>query len=118
MFHSLDLLRLETRRHFIRNIKGTLRCSALGYSSWKQLYIGHVGYWPQYCCVYDCDNNSYGGAHVRVKTNLLWYNGVFIVPMCTFHNNSHNEDWLKVKDDTVAVLVNERETSGSRGTCF
>ena len=55
-----------------------------------------------------------GGAHVRMKKKC----GVFIVPMCGKHNNAQNQDWYSVEENTIAVRVDEEDTSGPAGPCY
>ena len=57
---------------------------------------------------------SPGGAHKEIEGQF----GVFIVPMCEQHNNSENRDWLSVKKGTIAVPLDEGDTTGPPGPCY
>ena len=91
----------------VQNVRGTTSCRSFGYDSWKQLYEGVVGYWPDVCPVNYCSRNAIYGAHVRLDFNR---GGVWIIPMCAKHNHYTNNDWMPINSNTIAVYAEEEHT--------
>ncbi|CAB4030204.1 Hypothetical predicted protein [Paramuricea clavata] len=92
----------------VQNVRGTTSCRSFGYDSWKQLYEGAVGNWPDFCPVDYCTRNAIYGAHVRVHFNR---GGVWIIPMCAKHNHYTNNDWMTITDsNTIAVYAEKEHT--------
>ena len=101
----------------VRNIRGTKVCHPRGRRrrTWKQFWLHYSEReWPSICRVSYCTEPAKGGAHVEIEGQF----GVFIVPMCEQHNNSENRDWLSVKKGTIAVPVDEGDTTGPPGPCY
>ncbi|CAB3989908.1 Hypothetical predicted protein [Paramuricea clavata] len=101
----------------VQNIQGTNVCHPRGRKrgTWKKFWLRHSdSEWPSLCRVRHCMEQAEGGAHVRMKKKC----GVFIVPMCGKHNNAQNQDWYSVEEHTIAVRVDEEDTSGPVGPCY
>ncbi|XP_028415002.1 uncharacterized protein LOC114538080 [Dendronephthya gigantea] len=98
----------------VKNVSGTGNDKPSGrhHSTWKQAYVGNdERQWPSKCRVKNCNEPANGGGHVRVQGKR----DVYIVPMCDKkHNTAHVNDWLPVKQGTVAQPVGQREHSGGR----
>ena len=97
---------------YVRNVPGTGDQRPQGRNvSWKKHYVrSGERQWPRNCCISNCKERADGGGHVHVKGHR---SGVYIVPMCDKkHNTAQNMEWLRVKQGTAALRVDNVDENG------
>ena len=94
----------------VKNVSGTGDKKPPGRSvTWKQHYLKNGGQqWPHYCCIIGCMERADGAGHVHIEGQSR--GAVYIVPMCDKrHNTAQNNEWLLVKQDTLALRVESED---------
>lgn len=99
----------------VMNIEETGQCAPIGYTSWKDFWKKNTQqHWPDECRISRCTKTAYCGGHVYVDR----YDEVYIVPLCRTCNHVSNTNWMFVNTGTLAVLVEEDDTSGPQQICY
>ena len=87
----------------VKNKKGTSNDKLPeGCKSWKEYWENNgKKSWPKKCKVDKCKNDAEVGAHVY-KTGKP--ETVYILPMCSEHNNSDNKEGMSVDRDYLVKI--------------
>ena len=93
---------------WVRNAKGTGDDEPPGSpDSWKDHWLRYSDRrWPDTCSILGCGRNADGGAHVMISGGST----IYIIPMCSQHNNPAQRDPMQVKKNTMAVQVRDNRT--------
>lgn len=95
-----------------KNVPGSSKVSpSCACGSWKQHWLNYSGCseWPSKCSVVGCDEEATDGGHVE-KEGLER----IIVPLCSKHNSSDNEQAMSFKEGTYWARANQAETCGKK----
>ena len=110
LYFSLIFRQISLRSGIrVKNVSGTGDDKPQEFGTWKKFYTEGGGLeWPRLCRVKGCQKPADGGGHVVVEFKD---SDVYIVPMCgKEHNTAQNMDWLPIKQNTVALRVDEEDT--------
>jgi len=84
----------------VKNVSGTGDC--------PPRYGSFIKYWekktgldiPEECRIRNCIRKAEYGAHIKFFRDP---DTIYILPMCTMHNNPYNDDWMVTNKDGLAV---------------
>lgn len=86
----------------VKNVEGSSKYDPpRGYSSWKEYWESRKRRKFSFCSCTSCRNRAEDGGHVRKLYNT---SNMYIIPLCSRHNNPSNTDAYSVRDEDLLAI--------------